>query len=198
MVKILIVDDDNLKSGFLEQFIRLHGHENFDFRTAESYDMAMNHIATFYDIVLCDNFLLHNPIPSEVEKFGYDFLIEYQERWKDALCFLYSADSRRVNTAISKKFKCYSFEEVQTEILLAIVDFNERKPIKKSEDMVEEKKGDPFNQANCDLKHVFLNENIGEIKKKLGTFTAAAISTTALVFGIFLTQLFTLLQKIHP
>lgn len=133
MNRILIVDDQEIKADFLTLFIKEHCEE-CEFFYATSYKQAMMNLSKKYDLILCDYFLgdfeeikngLGVTIGRKPNGMGDDFIVKYVQSWPDALIFLYSAEPEHARETSIGNIRCYSFESVQTEILLAIGDFND-------------------------------------------------------------------------
>jgi len=199
---VLIVDDDQIKADYLTLFIREHSRDELRFFYAVSYPHAMKNISTEYDWVLVDNFLDKEPHHNG-KMYGAHFLNDYKMLWPKATCFLYSAEPERVREIAHRKNgslslingnKCYSFDAIQTEILLAINDFYREGPM--------EIKGDTFSEKMCELKHKHTDESLNEFKlslkgfdKKISTFTNASLAIAVSTIGILITLVFNLLAK---
>lgn len=210
-MKILIVDDQPDKATQLQLFIELYAIYKADFFFASTYAMAETHLGDYYDIVLCDNYLGDN------QKFGVDFLKEYQAKWRDSICFLYSAKSDKVNNSFVKNFKCFSFEAVKTEILILINNGISKKPLL-SEAMDMQHAATlsmpGYSKELCDTlhaqnkeDHAVIKESIVEVKhsfKETSTEIKGAIAETRgdnkkiliAILGVIFTQLVTAISVV--
>jgi hypothetical protein len=171
MLKILIIDDLELKSDILSNFIYRYC-PSCKISYAISYAMAIKNIGKKYDWVICDQNL--------GDGLGSDVLTMFINNGCASTCLLYSSEDQ---DSVIGDWKCYTFETVQTQILALINQLT-----KESEVQQMDHKGDVFNKENCELKHSFLEKTMQGIDKKMGEFSNDSKLTTRLVFGIFLTQ----------
>jgi response regulator RpfG family c-di-GMP phosphodiesterase len=206
-MKILIVDDSQITIRYLQNFICNLSNHVYDFEEARNYDSARLFLDEPFDLVLCDNYLDNG-------KFGVDFITEYQSRNSRALCFLYSSEPEKVNIEFAKRIKCYSIDELENELVFSLENINQS--IRYSEAMtMQHAAAVPMAGYNKELCTTLHDQNekdhtaiksdvisletrttnaMERIEKKVNVFVGAGISTTVLVFGILVTQIFTLLR----
>ena len=166
MLKVLIVDDMQLKSGYLKMFIRENCYD-CKVECVDTYEGAMRLLDTRYDLVLCDQFLGHVPLPGDPMKVGSDFLALYTVAWSESLCLLYSSDALHAkNQSRLNNFHCFSWDAIQTEVIMAIGKINLIYSSASSKEEVRQM-GDPFNQALCDAKSKYRDEKENEMKKEI-------------------------------
>jgi len=163
VLKILIVDDMKDKREFLKLFIK----ENClpcEFFFACSYEQAIGHLKTRYDLAVVDHFLRFIPLDGKKERYGSDFALEYSRIWPECLVLPYSSDPELAAMSIETGMECFSFDSVPLEIVKAIGDFNNRRG---ANSMVETK-GDVYSKELCNTIHLRVDEKQAEITQILG------------------------------
>lgn len=168
-MKILIVDDFTEKIDMLKCFVRANSAYPFTIESAVTYESARTFLDEFFDIVIVDNYLDDN-------KLGVDFLTDYKIKWMDSFCFLYSSDKKKVNQELVTRFRCYSVEELQIELLQLIMNItNPRVHPYASEETMQTLIGSaPYNEKVCenlhkenDKDHARIESNVEKLADKI-------------------------------
>lgn len=106
MIRILIVDDEDVKAAYISELCQSNIPDS-DILFAPRLASAMLNLNKQYDLVLCDRLL--------GDGFGETFVEQYHSRFPQTKIIFYSADEESCKSCAG--IKCHAFESVKGEIL---------------------------------------------------------------------------------